>query len=153
MIINTKKFLDKIIMYSYIYTNKNYKDSNIIKDLILFNKTVCRQTPSIIINKKNEIISVKTTLRDLKLNMFLYKLKIFTLPKMKKDLILDNNIFKLDNNYNIYIILKNKNYFFEYKTDLKNNFNYTFVIKLIFNKNITNKNKINYINKILKIKL
>ncbi|EAN30396.1 hypothetical protein TpMuguga_05g00010 (apicoplast) [Theileria parva strain Muguga] len=149
---NNRKLITKIILYSYIYDNKNCTDINFIKNLMLFYKTVSRQSPEIILNKKNEIVGFKSTLLNKNLDLFLYKLINFTIPKIKKDLIFDSKNFIFDNNYNAYLLLHNKKYFFEYRTIASLDFNCTFNIQLIFNKYADNLEKLNYIKNILNIK-
>nr|QKG04098.1 ribosomal protein L5 [Babesia gibsoni] len=145
--------LNKIIIYNYIYNNINYKKESFLSDLTLSIHSITRQFPLYILNKKKEVIGVKTTLRKINLNKFLYKLKKFTLIKLYNTSIFYKNIYNFDKNFNLNIILTNKSYFFEYFNYSIINYIYKFNIKLIFNKYISNIIKINYILNKLNFKL
>lgn len=149
--INT--IINKIIIYNYIYDNINYKKVNFLSDISLSIHAVTRQYPFYIFNKKKEIIGTKTTLINLNLNKFLYKLKKFTLIKLYNTSIFYKYIYSFDINFNINIKIHNKSYFFEYFNCSLLKYNYKFNIKLIFNKYISNIIKINYILNNLNFKL
>lgn len=136
--------LNKIIIHTNTQNTKKKNTTN-LTNIITCLKTITRQTPNLILDKKKKIIGAQTTLRNKKLNNFLQKLLTFTVPKFYSNSLTTKKIYSLDKYYNIIITIKNHTYFFEYLTMSLVDTYYIFTIKLIFNKTISNTQKLLYL--------
>ncbi|GIX66442.1 hypothetical protein BcabD6B2_58790 (apicoplast) [Babesia caballi] len=150
---NNNSIIKKIIIYNYIYNNINYKKENFLSDITLSINTITRQRPFYLFNKKGEVIGSKTTLLNKNLKSFLYKFKRYTLIKLYSTSIFYKSIYNFDSNFNLDICLNSKSYFFEYFNYSNLGYMYKFNIKFIFNKNISNIVKLDYVLNILNFKL
>nr|YP_009170371.1 ribosomal protein L5 [Babesia orientalis]ALE29372.1 ribosomal protein L5 [Babesia orientalis] len=148
-----KTTITKLIMYNYLYNSTNYKMDEFLSNIDLSIQTITRQKPIYIFNKKKEVVGTKTTLLNENLNEFLYKFKKFTLIKVYGTSIFYKNMYSFDSNFNLNVCLNNRSYFFEYFNRASLNYVCKFNLKFIFNKYISNLDKLNYIKNNLNFKL
>ncbi|EDO05089.1 hypothetical protein BBOV_VI_pgp07 (apicoplast) [Babesia bovis T2Bo] len=145
--------INKIVIYNYLYNSTSYKDDKFLYSIDLSIKTITRQKPTYIVNKKKEIIGTKTSLLNYNLKEFIYKFKKFTLIKLYSTSVFNKNFYNFDADFNLNVCLNNVSYFFEYFNRPSLDYMCKFNIKFIFNKYVNNLYRLNYIKNNLNFQL